>query len=184
MFMISLREVEQMLLSTVTGERMETQKLERSFPHVTRQQKDVEWTSIPLSRTHTGGGQEATKPEWGSLSWCLWALYPPLGPVVSRGTKATEGTHPGAGLRLLLGHSIAHACCLPGKKVRRWTQVLLWLKRAGLLAELKLSELWGEAMITQALEPQIWSSNHGSATYYLWGFGQLTSPLWAPTPIL
>lgn len=47
MLMISLREAEQMLLSTVTDERMETQKPERRFPYLTRQQKDREWTSIP-----------------------------------------------------------------------------------------------------------------------------------------
>lgn len=34
MFMISLREVEQMLPSTITEERAETQKLEGNFPHL------------------------------------------------------------------------------------------------------------------------------------------------------
>ena len=133
--MISLREAEQMLLSTVTDERMETQKPERGFPHLTRQQKD---RASPLPRTHTEGGQVATWPESGSLSRCLWALYPPLGPVGPKGKRAREGTQPGASLQLLPGHSTAYTCCPPGKRsvgghgcYCNWNGLVSWRIEAG-----------------------------------------------------
>ena len=92
----------------------------------------------PLLRTHTEGGLAATRPEPGSLSRCLWALHPPLGPVGPRGKKAREGTQPGASLQLLSGHSTANACWPPGKRpvdghrcYCHWTGLVFWRIEAG-----------------------------------------------------
>ena len=115
------REIEQILSSTITDERTGTRNLDRSLSFMssgsTKDQMNqiMRSLALPLSRTHIGGAEAHN--EWGSLSLvsCELPILAP-DPVGRRGAKAGEGTHTGASLLPILGHtgrSVARAAaCL------------------------------------------------------------------------
>lgn len=151
------REIEQILSSTITDERTGTRNLDRSLsfmsPGSTKDQMNQIIPSLasPLSRTHIEGGEADN--EWGSLS-LVGCELPILAPDP-------------------VGHSVAHAL-LPAwvnDKLTTDTGVIV-TERDWPLGCAEVSKTMGRDHNNTSTEPQVRSSNYGSATYYLGGFGQ------------
>lgn len=85
------------------------------------------------------------------------------------------------GMSVTVTGTLSSTCLLPAWENDHETMDTSFVltKMGWPFAGLKEAKLWGEATITGALEPQMWSSHRGHVPYYQWDLGQRPH-LWEP----